>query len=243
MCGKYTELIDAYKSVLEAFVHAGVENNSRVDVKWVQTEKVVDDISAAKTFKNVDGILLLPGFGSRGGEGKIRSSKHAREKKIPFLGICLGLQCAVIDFARYKCGLNGANSTEYNKKTEYPVIDLMESQKAIKIKGGTMRLGAYDCVLKTGTKTYNAYRKKKVSERHRHRYEVNNRYRSRLEKNGMVFSGVNKDLDVVETIELTNHPWFVGTQFHPEFKSRISRAHPLFREFINAAVKYNTKVS
>ena len=156
MCGKYTELIDAYKSVLEAFVHAGVENNSRVDVKWVQTEKVVDDISAAKTFKNVDGILLLPGFGSRGGEGKIRSSKHAREKKIPFLGICLGLQCAVIDFARYKCGLNGANSTEYNKKTEYPVIDLMESQKAIKIKGGSMGLGAFDCVLKTGSNSYNA---------------------------------------------------------------------------------------
>jgi len=243
MCGKYTELIDAYKSVLEAFVHAGVENNSRVDVRWVHTEKIVDDLSAEKTFKNVDGILLLPGFGSRGGEGKIRSSKHAREKKIPFLGICLGLQCAVIDFARYKCGLNGANSTEYNKKTEYPVIDLMESQKAIKIKGGTMRLGAYDCELKTGTKTYNAYRKKKISERHRHRYEVNNRYRSRLEKNGLVFSGVNKNLDVVETIELTNHPWFVATQFHPELKSRINRAHPLFREFINAAVKYNTKVS
>ena len=243
MCGKYTELIDAYKSVLEAFVHAGVENNSRVDVRWVHTEKIVDDLSAAKMFKNVDGILLLPGFGSRGGEGKIRSSKHAREKKIPFLGICLGLLCAVIDFARYKCGLNGANSTEYNKKTEYPVIDLMESQKAIKIKGGTMRLGAYDCELKTGTKTYNAYRKKKISERHRHRYEVNNRYRSRLEKNGLVFSGVNKNLDVVETIELTNHPWFVATQFHPELKSRINRAHPLFREFINAAVKYNTKVS
>ena len=243
MCGKYTELIDAYKSVLEAFVHAGVENNSRVDVRWVHTEKIVDDLSAAKMFKNVDGILLLPGFGSRGGDGKIRSSKHAREKKIPFLGICLGLQCAVIDFARYKCGLNGANSTEYNKKTEYPVIDLMESQKAIKIKGGTMRLGAYDCELKTGTKTYNAYRKKKISERHRHRYEVNNRYRSRLEKNGLVFSGVNKNLDVVETIELTNHPWFVATQFHPELKSRINRAHPLFREFINAAVKYNTKVS
>ena len=243
MCGKYTELIDAYKSVLEAFVHAGVENNSRVEVRWVHTEKIMDDLSAAKTFKNVDGILLLPGFGSRGGEGKIRSSKHAREKKIPFLGICLGLQCAVIDFARYKCGLNGANSTEYNKKTEYPVIDLMESLKAIKIKGGTMRLGAYDCELKTGTKTYNAYRKKKISERHRHRYEVNNRYRSRLEKNGLVFSGVNKNLDVVETIELTNHPWFVATQFHPELKSRINRAHPLFREFINAAVKYNTKVS
>ena len=243
MCGKYIELIDAYKSVLEAFVHAGVENNSRVEVRWVHTEKIVDDLSAAKTFKNVDGILLLPGFGSRGGEGKILSSKHAREKKIPFLGICLGLQCAVIDFARYKCGLNGANSTEYNKKTEYPVIDLMESQKAIKIKGGTMRLGAYDCELKTGTKTYNAYRKKKISERHRHRYEVNNRYRSRLEKNGLVFSGVNKNLDVVETIELTNHPWFVATQFHPELKSRINRAHPLFREFINAAVKHNTKVS
>jgi len=243
MCGKYTELIDSYKSVLEAFVHAGVENNARVDVKWIHTEIIVDDASAAKAFKDVDGILLLPGFGSRGGEGKILSSKYAREKNIPFLGICLGLQCAVIDFARYVCGLNGANSTEYNKRTKYPVIDLMESQKAIKIKGGTMRLGAYDCELKTGTKTYNAYRKKKISERHRHRYEVNNRYRHRLEKNGMIFSGVNEDLGVVETIELPDHPWFVAGQFHPELKSRVNKAHPLFREFINAAVEFNNGIS
>ena len=243
MCGKYTELIDSYKSVLEAFVHAGVENNAHVDVKWIHTEIIVDDASAAKAFKDIDGILLLPGFGSRGGEGKILSSKFAREKNIPFLGICLGLQCAVIDFARYVCGLNGANSTEYNKRTKYPVIDLMESQKAIKIKGGTMRLGAYDCELKTGTKTYNAYRKKKISERHRHRYEVNNRYRHRLEKNGMIFSGVNEDLGVVETIELPDHPWFVAGQFHPELKSRVNKAHPLFREFINAAVEFNNGIS
>ena len=243
MCGKYTELIDSYKSVLEAFIHSGVENNARVDVKWIHTEKIVDDASAAKAFKDINGILLLPGFGSRGGEGKILSSKFAREKNIPFLGICLGLQCAVIDFARYVCGLNGANSTEYDKRTKYPVIDLMESQKAIKIKGGTMRLGAYDCELKTGTKTYNAYRKKKISERHRHRYEVNNRYRHRLEKNGMIFSGVNEDLGVGETIELPEHPWFVAGQFHPELKSRINKAHPLFREFINAAVKYKNGIS
>jgi len=243
MCGKYTELIDSYKSVLEAFVHAGVENNAHVDVKWIHTEIIVDEASAAKAFKDVDGILLLPGFGSRGGEGKILSSKYAREKNIPFLGICLGLQCAVIDFARYVCGLNGANSTEYNKRTKYPVIDLMESQKAIKIKGGTMRLGAYDCELKTGTKTYNAYRKKKISERHRHRYEVNNRYRHRLEKNGMIFSGVNEDLGVVETIELPDHPWFVAGQFHPELKSRVNKAHPLFREFVNAAVEFNNGIS
>jgi len=149
----------------------------------------------------------------------------------------------VIDFARYVCGLNGANSTEYNKRTKYPVIDLMESQKAIKIKGGTMRLGAYDCELKTGTKTYNAYRKKKISERHRHRYEVNNRYRHRLEKNGMIFSGVNEDLGVVETIELPDHPWFVAGQFHPELKSRVNKAHPLFREFVNAAVEFNNGIS
>ena len=188
MCGKYTELIDSYKSVLESFIHAGVENNARVNIKWIQTEIIKDDKTATFEFRDVDGILLLPGFGPRGGEGKILSSKYARETHVPFLGICLGLQCAVIDFARHICGLEGANSTEFNKKTKYPVIDLMESQRAIKIKGGTMRLGAYDCEIKTGTKTYAAYRKKKISERHRHRYEVNNRYRNKLEKNGLVFS-------------------------------------------------------
>ena len=238
MCGKYTELIDSYKSVMEAFVHAGVENNSRVSVKWIQTDRIKNNKTAKKAFSDVNGILILPGFGSRGGEGKIRSSKYARENKIPFLGICLGLQCAVIDFARNVAGLKNANSTEFDKKTKYPVIDLMESQKAVKIKGGTMRLGAYDCEIKPGTRAYAAYRKKKISERHRHRYEVNNRYRNRLEKSGLIFSGVNSDLGVVETIEVKDHPWFVAGQFHPELKSRVNRAHPLFREFIKASVKY-----
>ena len=237
MCGKYTELIDSYKSVMESFIHAGVENNARVNVKWIRTEKIKDDKSAEKAFADVDGILLLPGFGSRGGEGKILSSKYARENNVPFLGICLGLQCAVIDFARNVCDMTGANSTEFNKNTKFPVIDLMESQRAIKIKGGTMRLGAYDCEIKLGTKTYAAYRKKKISERHRHRYEVNNRYRSKLERNGLVFSGVNEDLGVVEAIEIPDHHWFVASQFHPELKSRVNKAHPLFREFIKAAVK------
>jgi CTP synthase len=239
MCGKYTELIDSYKSVLESFIHAGVENNARVNIKWIQTEKIKDDKTATFEFRDVDGILLLPGFGPRGGEGKILSAKYARETHVPFLGICLGLQCAVIDFARHICGLKGANSTEFNKKTKYPVIDLMESQRAIKIKGGTMRLGAYDCEIKTGTKTYAAYRKKKISERHRHRYEVNNRYRNKLEKNGLVFSGLNEDLGVVETVEIPDHPWFVAGQFHPELKSRVNKAHPLFRDFIKAAVEFN----
>ena len=235
MCGKYTELIDSYKSVLEAFVHAGVENNARVNIKWVQTDNIKNKVSARKAFSDVNGILIMPGFGSRGGEGKIRSSQYARENKIPFFGICLGLQCAVIDFARNVCGLKNANSTEFNKNTKYPVIDLMESQRAIKIKGGTMRLGAYDCEIKPGTKTYAAYRKKKISERHRHRYEVNNRFRNRLEKSGLIFSGVNSDLGVVEAIEIKDHPWFVAGQFHPELKSRVNKAHPLFREFIRAS--------
>ena len=243
MCGKYTELIDSYKSVLESFVHAGVENSARVNIKWVKTDKITNDKSASKQFKDVDGILILPGFGSRGSEGKILSSKYARENNIPFLGICLGMQCAIIDFARHVCGLKGANSTEFNKRTKHPVIDLMESQKAIKIKGGTMRLGAYDCTIKTGTKTYSAYRSKKISERHRHRYEVNNRYKNRLEKAGMVISGVNDSLGVVETIEISDHPWFVAGQFHPELKSRVNKAHPLFREFIKASKKYSKKRS
>ena len=239
MCGKYTELIDSYKSVLESFVHSGVENHARVNIKWVKTEKITDDLAAKRRFKGVDGILILPGFGSRGGEGKIMSSKYARENKIPFLGICLGMQCAIIDFARHVCGLKGANSTEFNKRTKHPVIDLMESQRAIKIKGGTMRLGAYNCKIKTGTKTFAAYRSKKISERHRHRYEVNNRYRNKLEKQGLIISGVNEDLGVVETMEIADHPWFIAVQFHPELKSRVNKAHPLFREFIKAANRYN----
>ena len=236
MCGKYTELIDSYKSVMEAFVHAGVENNARVNIKWIQTEKIKNYKDARDVFSNVNGVLILPGFGSRGSEGKIKIVKYSREKKVPFLGICLGLQCAIIEFARNVCNMKGANSTEFNNKTRYPVIDLMESQRAIKIKGGTMRLGAYDCEIKVGTRTYAAYRKKKVSERHRHRYEVNNKYKKMLEKKGLIFSGVNRELRLVETIEVKNHPWFVASQFHPELKSRVNKAHPLFREFIKAAV-------
>ena len=238
MCGKYTELPDAYKSVLEAFIHAGVENDARVNVNWVATEDIKSDKDAERIFDNMDGVLLLPGFGSRGSEGKILSCKYARENSIPFLGICLGLQCAVIEFARNVCGLKGANSTEFDKKTTYPVIDLMESQRAIKRKGGTMRLGAYDCQIKMGTKSFSAYRKKQISERHRHRWEVNNRYRDRLEKNGLKISGINKELNLVEIIELPSHPWYVAGQFHPELKSRVSKAHPLFREFIKASVKH-----
>ena len=235
---KYTELPDAYKSVLEAFVHAGVENDAQVKVKWISTEDMRTDEDAREGFNNIDGILLLPGFGSRGSEGKILACKYARENQIPFLGICLGLQCAVIDFARHVCGLKGANSTEFNRGTPYPVIKLLESQRAVKAKGGTMRLGAYDCEISSGTRAYTAYKKKKISERHRHRWEVNNRYRTRFEKSGMVISGVNPDLNLVEIIELSNHPWFVTCQFHPELKSRILKAHPLFREFIKATVVY-----
>ena len=237
MCGKYTELIDSYKSVMEAFVHAGVENNARVNIKWIQTEDIKNLKDVEKVFSHINGVLILPGFGSRGSEGKIKIVKYSRENKVPFLGICLGLQCAVIEFARNVCKMQGANSTEFNSKTQYPVIDLMESQRAIKIKGGTMRLGAYECEIKVGTKAFSAYGAKKISERHRHRYEVNNRYKKTLEKNGMVFSGINQELSVVETIEVKNHPWFVASQFHPELKSRINKAHPLFREFIKAAVK------
>ncbi len=238
MCGKYIELPDSYKSVMEAFIHAGVENDAHVSLKWVQTDSLRTAMKTADTLEGIDGILLLPGFGPRGSEGKIKVCEYARTNNIPFLGICLGLQCAVIDFARSVCGLTGANSTEFDKNTKYPVIDLMESQRAIKVKGGTMRLGAYGCDIKKGTKAYTAYKKSKTSERHRHRWEFNNRYRNRLEKNGMIISGVNEELNLVEMIELENHPWFVGTQFHPELKSRINCAHPLFRDFIKAAVNF-----
>ena len=239
MCGKYTELPDAYKSVLEAFIHAGVENDARVNVHWIATENIKTNAAAEKEFADIDGILLLPGFGSRGSEGKILSCKYARENNVPFLGICLGLQCAVIDFARNVCGLKDANSTEFDKKTPYPVIDLMESQRAIKRKGGTMRLGSYSCDIKPKTRAAKEYRKKHITERHRHRWEINNRYRNRLENHGLVISGINTELNLAEIIEYPDHPWFIASQFHPELKSRLNSAHPLFRGFIGAAVKYN----
>ena len=237
MCGKYTELYDAYKSITEAFVHAGVENNTTVEVVWVNTEKIKNDKDAAKTFNDIDGILIPGGFGSRGAEGKILASKFARENNVPFLGICLGLQCVIIDFARHVCGIKDANSTEFDSKSPNPVINLMESQKAIKVKGGTMRLGSYDCDILPNTKASKVYKKKTISERHRHRWEVNNKFVKKMESNGLVFSGMNKDLGVVEIVELADHPWFVGCQFHPELKSRVDKAHPLFREFVKASLK------
>ena len=237
ICGKYNGLHDAYKSILEALVHAGVDNNVNINVKWIDTEKLESNKNINNSFNNIDGVIIPGGFGYRGIEGKILSSKYARENKIPFLGICLGLQCAVIDFARNVCNIENANSTEFNNRSKNPVIDIMHTQKSVKIKGASMRLGSYPCELVPKTKVRASYNKFKINERHRHRYEVNNRYRKKLEKNGLIFSGVNKDLGVVEAIEIKDHPWYIAGQFHPELKSRVNKAHPLFREFIKAAVK------
>ena len=239
LCGKYNKLVDSYKSILEAFVHAGVDNSVKVDVKWVDTEELAGN--EKEMLGNVDGILIPPGFGKRGVEGKILAARYARIKKIPFLGICLGMQCSVIEFSRNICGIKDANSSEFDSETRAPIIDFMESQRKIRKKGGTMRLGAYPCTLKSGTKAAKAYGKSEISERHRHRYEFNNKYKSRLQKRGMVFSGINKRDNLTEIIELKNHPWFVGTQFHPELKSRVFDTHPLFRDFIGASKKYRAR--
>ena len=238
LCGKYTELPDAYKSVLESFIHAGVENDARVSIKWIKTEELKTENDCQNSLGNCEGILVLPGFGDRGTDGKILCAKFAREKRVPYLGICLGLQTAVIEFARNICGLTKASSTEFNKRTPHPVIDLMTAQKKVKNKGASMRLGAYSCDLKSGTKTFRAYRRKAISERHRHRYELNNKYRSILERGGMCFSGINQDLNLTEIIELIDHPWFIATQFHPELKSRVNKAHPLFRDFVKASIRF-----
>ena len=238
MCGKYTELHDAYKSITESFIHAGVENNTKVKVVWVNTEKIKNDKDAAKSFKDIDGILLPGGFGSRGAEGKILTSKFARENNIPFLGICLGLQCAVIDYARNVCRLKNANSTEFNSKTSHPVIDIMIDQKNISYKGATMRLGSYSCNLKKNSLIHRSYNTTKIEERHRHRYEFNNKYLKKMENKGLIIGGVNKKLNLVETIEIKDHPWFIGVQFHPELKSRLMSAHPLFDSFIKSVIDY-----
>ncbi|RKY61365.1 MAG: CTP synthase [Candidatus Neomarinimicrobiota bacterium] len=237
VCGKYTQLHDAYKSIIESFVHAGVENNCRVNIHWIEAEELTVD-NSADMLKDIDGLLIPGGFGDRGIEGKIRAIRIARETGIPFFGICLGLQCAVIEFARNRCGMSNANSTEFDKDTEFPVIDLMEAQKSVSNKGGTMRLGAYPAQVQERTKALKIYGQADISERHRHRYEVNNEFLPRLTKNGLVVGAVNKELDLVEMIELPDHPWFVACQFHPEFKSRINKAHPLFREFVRAAINY-----
>lgn len=236
VCGKYTELLDAYKSINESFVHAGAENDVAVELKWIKAEDVEQN-GGGKYLEGADGLLVPGGFGERGVEGKIKAIRYVRENKIPFLGICLGLQCAVIEFARTACGLTGANSTEF-KSTKYNVIDLMIDQKGVKNMGGTMRLGAYPCILSKGTKAYAAYRKELIYERHRHRYEVNNKFRKKLNDHGMIFSGVSPDNSLVEIIELPDHPWFVAGQFHPELKSRAINPHPLFRDFVKASKEY-----
>jgi CTP synthase len=236
--GKYSELQDAYKSIYEALYHGGYASGYKVEAVKVAAEDIEKDPSVLDT---VDGVLIPGGFGSRGMEGKIRAAQYARENKIPFLGICLGLQCAVIEFARNVCGLAGAHTTEFDEergvKTEHPVVCLMEEQMDVQEKGGTMRLGACPCDLEEGTKALEAYGTKKVSERHRHRYEVNNNYREQFEENGLVLSGINPDIGVVEMVELKDHPWYVATQAHPELKSQPVNPHPLFKDFVAAAVQ------
>jgi len=238
LCGKYAEYHDAYKSIIESFVHAGGENNALVKLLWIHTDDI-EKHGAGKYLKNLDGLLVAPGFGERGSEGKIKAIQYVREQRIPFLGICLGLQCAVIEYARNVCGIHDANSTEF-ADTPSNVIDLMLEQKSIQTMGGSMRLGGFPCQLKRGTKAWEAYGKKLISERHRHRYEVNNAFREILEKHGLVFSGTSPDESLMEMIELPDHPWFVASQFHPELKSRLVEPHPLFRNFVKAAIQHRS---
>ncbi|MDQ7816997.1 MAG: CTP synthase [Melioribacteraceae bacterium] len=238
VCGKYIENKDAYKSISEAFVHSGAENDVKVVADFISSEDI-ESKGAEKILKGYHGLLIPGGFGERGIEGKIAAIKFARENKIPFFGICLGLQCAVIEYARNVCGLKKANSAEFVKKNSFNVIHIMPEQIKVKVKGASMRLGAYPCVLKKKTLAYEAYKKPKISERHRHRFEVNNKFRAQLEEYGMIFSGLSPDEKLVEMIEIENHPWFVGCQFHPELKSRATNAHPLFREFVKAASEFS----
>ena len=240
LVGKYVEHHDAYMSIVEAFIHAGAMNDCKVNIRWVQSENLTPE-NAAETLSGVDGVLVAPGFGGRGIEGKLGAVRFAREGRIPFFGICLGMQCSVIEFARNICGLEGANSTEFDTVSPYPVIDIMPEQKNIKNMGGTMRLGKYDCKLVKGSKAYAAYCEEMISERHRHRYEMNNELLPQLTEQGMVVSGTNPNRGLVEIVELPDHPWFVGVQFHPELKSTVTRPHPLFVGFIGAALEHAQK--
>ncbi|MEJ2616049.1 MAG: CTP synthase, partial [Ignavibacteriaceae bacterium] len=235
--GKYIEHVDAYKSIWESFVHAGAENDAKVIIRPINAEDLETE-DTSKILNGVSGILVPGGFGERGIEGKLKAVQYARENKIPYFGICLGLQCAVIEFARNVCGIKQANSSEF-KKNRYSVIDWMPDQKNIKNLGATMWLGAYPCGIESGTNAHNAYKSDYISERHRHRFEVNNKFRKTLSEKGMIFSGVSPDRELVEIIEIPDHPWFLGCQFHPELKSRATKAHPLFRSFVEAAIKYS----
>lgn len=238
LVGKYAQLPDAYKSITEAFIHAGAINETKVRVRWIQSDDLTLE-NMESHMRQLDGILVAPGFGSRGIEGKVAAVKHARENNIPFFGICLGMQIAVVEFARNVMGHKEANSTEMNPDTEYPVIALMESQKNVTKKGGTMRLGSYTCELVKGSKAHAAYGKSKIHERHRHRYEFNNKFLKAYEKAGMIATGINPDGNLVEIVELKDHPFFVGAQFHPELKSTVLNPHPLFVKFIKSALEYS----
>jgi len=238
LIGKYVELQDSYKSILEAFIHAGAENEVKVKVESIHSEYL--EVNNAKDkLKHLDAVLVAPGFGERGIEGKIEAIKYVREHNIPFLGICLGMQMAVIEFARNVLGLSGANSTEMNSETKHPVIDLMEEQKTITDKGGTMRLGSWDCKLTPNSLVADVYETDLIKERHRHRYEFNDVYRQQIEDKGMLATGLNPDTGLVEIIELPEHNWFVGVQYHPEYKSTVANPHPLFSAFIKAALNYS----
>lgn len=237
LIGKYIELQDAYKSILEAFVHAGALNECKVQIQNVHSEFITPE-NVGEKLANLDGLLVAPGFGHRGVEGKILAVKYARENKLPFFGICLGMQMAVIEFARNVLGLKDAHSTEMNKETPDPVIDLMEEQKAVTIKGGTMRLGAYSCETMEGSLARQIYNKEIISERHRHRWEFNNRYLSQFQEAGMVTSGKNMESQLVEIVELPSHPFFIGVQYHPELKSTVENPHPIFVNFVKAAKEY-----
>ncbi len=242
LVGKYIELKDAYKSIIESFIHAGVANECKVRIEWIHSEKI-DASNVASKLSGMQGVLVAPGFGGRGIEGKITAIRYVRENNIPFLGICLGMQCAAIEFARNVLGHASAHSTEVNPETDYPIIDFMADQKNITRKGGTMRLGEYPCIVQKGSKTYSVYGKQKIFERHRHRYEFNNKYLAEFEKAGMLSSGINPDNNLVEIIELKNHPWFIGVQFHPEYKSTVENPHPLFVRFIRASMDYSKNAS
>ncbi|HKK58384.1 MAG TPA: CTP synthase [Salinivirga sp.] len=242
LVGKYVELPDAYKSISESFVHAGAVNNVKVNICWVHSEELDSNNMKAK-FKDCAGILIAPGFGHRGIDGKLLAARYARKNNIPFLGVCLGMQCAVIEFARNVLNFKGAHSTEMDRKTEYPVIALMEDQKNILDMGGTMRLGAYPCQLKDGSKAAKAYKSKNTWERHRHRYEFNNKYLNDFEQAGMIATGINEDTDLVEIVEIPEHEWYVGVQFHPEYKSTVVNPHPIFVGFVAAAVNHVEKIN
>jgi CTP synthase len=237
LVGKYVSLHDAYLSVAEALRHAGFYHESAIEIKWIDSEGVTPE-NVDELLQDIDGILVPGGFGDRGIEGKIVAIRYAREHRVPYLGLCLGMQLAVIEFCRNVLGWQDANSTEFNPGTSYPVIDLLPEQKDLDMKGGTMRLGGYHCKLLYGSRAHQAYNQEIIVERHRHRYELNNTFRSEIAGKGMVLSGTLPDGYLVEIIELPDHPWFVATQFHPEFKSRPNRPHPLFRDFIGAARKY-----